>query len=254
MSTVVRVGRRQRVIRLGFDTFTEASDTAVASHNPDQAGGWVLTGGTATVIASIDRVRGVNTSNGNRFDWNRRVGPYTAVEADFWLPDVTKPNMFPGLALARPAISDPSGMECSFDTVDAGLGDEKWTFAGRNITGAVWPGDPTRFRLVQCTGWAVFLVRGPNDLGFTEIARQKVGTVFRAGGWTGVKLGNFSGVGGGETECDNFSIYEVPPARLHELRLRAPNPFVAFQPMRRFGFVEVGGIDTDSGRFSMMNF
>jgi hypothetical protein len=87
------------------DTFTEGSDTALASHTADSGGAWAqhpnFTTNTMTVVASEDRVKG-NSTSGTAFYYNNET-PGSAeydVEATFRVTTAGDSQSHPGL-LAR---------------------------------------------------------------------------------------------------------------------------------------------------------
>src|SRR3990167_5371170 len=87
------------------DMFTEASDTALASHTADQGGGWVTaqSGAAASVIAASGRVKGTNQSSGNRYNMVTALpSDQMDVVGKIWLTG----EVSPGVRARRGAMDD----------------------------------------------------------------------------------------------------------------------------------------------------
>lgn len=187
------------------DTFTEASDTALASHTPtgvNAGSGWTQRWGGATVFSASGTLRPTNTSSGNRGTISPPMdGEDCDVQADCSWEGTPSGFLAIGV-IARGATTASEGVEFNYD-INAG----QWELAGQTLTEA-WPGG-TVTMLLKCRGATVEgYVNGVLKLQATD-------TTYRGGTYAGVNMMNFSGSNAARAIIDNFlATSYVPSATL----------------------------------------
>jgi len=186
-------------IIVASDTFTEGTDTALASHTPDVGTSWVVGSGTgsATVVAATDKAVAATNSNGNRHyisdSLGRDIGVYA--EGDFTRP-ASGSTLFWGPTLRVVTATGLEKVYLDFATSTALYGVHNGTT--KETVGGSWSAGVTKRMRVEITPSGV--VRGFVDgsLVLTHTVPVSAGSDPNAG----IVLGTFSS--GNFPVVDNF--------------------------------------------------
>jgi hypothetical protein len=183
------------------DLFTEASDTAIASHTADLGGGWTLSSGNVQVGGGLGYVRDGPATGGHRA---RITTALSVLEYDVAadVSIITNSGFrFAGLSGRR----DPAGgYEFKYDCSGA-----QWTLdnsgTSSNLSEA-WPGNPTALLLQIRTATKKGFVGGVEKVSLSD---DENGT---DGYYAGIIVGDFSGAAAGDMRIDNFTVDDLAAA------------------------------------------
>lgn len=199
--------------KVAEDTFTEAANTGLASHTPDQddsGGGWTVNDGTLTVLAASDVLQGAepNSDNIARLASLNLAGDFLVV-CDI---RATAATLGSSIHYGGPRAFDPAGggVDVSYNVADSEIIASYWTptdgaaasASGFTIPSTAWTQSFHQVALER-VGNLVYLWVDGNQEG---AALDLTGTTLEDKTLVpGVMLGNFA-TGTSRLEIDNYVV------------------------------------------------
>lgn len=182
-----------------LDTFTEGSDTALASHSLDSGEGWTAYVGAMEVQASVGYVLADNASAGNRFRVDTALGARVIVEADVELQGGS--FTFPGIMARATSASSGEMVEFLYD-----VGSGSWSLTEVDSTPAVAQTDSAADTAPSGIVTMRLVIDGTSAIGYADGVQKVSLTLGDAltGQYVGLTLGNFDGSTLVHPRCHEF--------------------------------------------------